>query len=138
MSSFWERLLGRSNVRGTGQQAKDRLQFVLLHDRLNMSPERMEAMKQEILAVISKYVSIDEQKVDIALQRRDSASLLIAEVPFLTTVQSDADEEDADRSQPQAQVQAEDEAEAPPPAKKTRRKKAPPAGDSKETQEDDA
>lgn len=136
MSSFWERLLGRSNLRGTGQQAKDRLQFVLLHDRLNMSPERMEAMKQEILAVISKYVSVDEQKVDIALQRRDSASLLIAEVPFLTTVHSDDDEEDEDRGQIQAED--EDNAEAPPPAKKTRRKKTTPVEDPNETKEDDA
>ncbi|MBE0690429.1 MAG: cell division topological specificity factor MinE, partial [Anaerolineae bacterium] len=71
MSNFWERLLGRVNVRGSGQQAKDRLQFVLLHDRLNMSPERMEAMKREILDVISKYVSIDSDNVDIALQRRE-------------------------------------------------------------------
>ncbi|MCL4250030.1 MAG: cell division topological specificity factor MinE [Anaerolineae bacterium] len=134
MSSFWERLLGRSNLRGTGQQAKDRLQFVLLHDRLNMSPERMEAMKQEILAVISKYVSVDEQKVDIALQRRDSASLLIAEVPFLTTIHKDDDEVDENREQ----QQAEDEVEAPPPTKKSRRKKASPAEDANEMPEDDA
>lgn len=111
-------------MRGSGQQAKDRLQFVLLHDRLNMSPERMEAMKREILGVISKYVSIDSDNVDIALQRRESASLLIAEVPFINTVEGiDRD----DTPEP-----------APPPAstRKPRRKKTTPTAEEKSDQDD--
>ena len=125
MSNFWERLLGRVNVRGSGQQAKDRLQFVLLHDRLNMSPERMEAMKREILDVISKYVSIDSDNVDIALQRRESASLLIAEVPFIKTVESIDDDE------------APEPAPAPP-VKKPRRKKTAPPPEPEDPHEDNA
>jgi cell division topological specificity factor len=82
MAGFFDRMLGRGSNRGSGSKAKERLQFILVHDRINLPPERLEEMKQEILAVISKYVSIDEHNVDIALQKRDRNPLLVAEIPF--------------------------------------------------------
>jgi cell division topological specificity factor len=75
-------MLGRSGAKGSGSTAKERLQFILVHDRINLPPERLNAMKQEILAVISKYVSVDSENVDIALQQRDRDNLIIAEIPF--------------------------------------------------------
>ncbi|MDX2138552.1 MAG: cell division topological specificity factor MinE [Chloroflexota bacterium] len=84
MANIWERLFGRGeDANGTGKQAKSRLQFVLLHDRMAIAPEKMEEMKAEILEVIKKYLTVDSAQFDIALQRRESASLLVAEVPFL-------------------------------------------------------
>jgi cell division topological specificity factor len=85
MANWWERLLGRGDNDGTGKQAKSRLQFVLLHDRLAIAPEKLEAMKAEVLEVIKKYIQVDTEHFDIALQRRESASLLVAEVPYLTS-----------------------------------------------------
>lgn len=82
MSSFFDRMLGRTSPKGSGSTAKERLQFVLVHDRINLPPEQLNAMKQEILAVISKYVRVDSNNVDIALQQRDRESLLVAEIPF--------------------------------------------------------
>jgi cell division topological specificity factor len=82
MVGFLERMLGRSSGKGSGSKAKERLEFILVHDRINLPPERLEELKAEILAVISKYVYIDESNVDIALQRRDRNPLLIAEIPF--------------------------------------------------------
>jgi cell division topological specificity factor len=87
MPDFLDRLLGRTPSKKSGSMAKERLQFVLIHDRINLPPERMEAMKKEILAVISKYVSVDSDNVDIALEKRERASLLVAEIPFLKTLE---------------------------------------------------
>ena len=84
MANFFERLMGRGSRR-SGSKAKERLQLVLIHDRLNLPPERLEEMKQEIMAVISKYVSVDAKNVDIALRQRDRDSLIVAEVPFSKT-----------------------------------------------------
>jgi cell division topological specificity factor len=90
MSSIFERVFGSRTTKGSGQSAKERLQFILVHDRIHLSPERMDEMKQEILAVIAKYVSIDGENVDIALQRReDRGNYLVAEVPFLKTMGED-------------------------------------------------
>ena len=82
MSSFFDRMLGRTPPKGSGSKAKERLQFVLVHDRINLPPEQLDAMKQEILAVISKYVRVDANNVDIGLEHRDSDSVLVADIPF--------------------------------------------------------
>jgi cell division topological specificity factor len=82
MAGLIDRVFGRTNKPKTSATAKERLQFILVHDRIHLPPEHLEMMKQEILAVISKYVDVDGSSVDIALQKRDRESLLVAEVPF--------------------------------------------------------
>lgn len=83
MSGFFDRMLGRGSKEHSANTAKERLQFILVHDRINLPPEQLRAMKEEILAVISKYVSVESDKVDIALQQRDRQnSMLVAEIPF--------------------------------------------------------
>ena len=110
MVGFFDRMFGRGpNRTGSSSKAKERLQFVLVHDRIHMPPERMEAMKQEILAVISKYVSIDDKNVEIALHQRDRSSLLVAEIPFLKALEGvEPEEEDIGpmpmRQRPEAKV----------------------------------
>ena len=83
MANLLNRLFGRQR-RGSGATAKDRLRFVLQHDRINLPPERMEQMKRDILSVIVKYVVVDKDRVEIALQQRDrNHSKLVAEIPFI-------------------------------------------------------
>lgn len=83
MARFFDRMLGRDSKQTSANTAKERLQFILVHDRINLPPEQLQAMKEEILAVISKYVSVDSERVDIALQQRDrNDNLLVAEIPF--------------------------------------------------------
>ena len=81
MTNLLSRLFGRAK-KGSGATAKDRLRFVLQHDRINLPPERMEEMKREILAVIVKYLVVDEDRVEIDLEQRDrNHSKLVAEIP---------------------------------------------------------
>lgn len=81
MTNLLSRLFGRAR-KGSGATAKDRLRFVLQHDRINLPPERMEEMKSEILAVIVKYLVVDKERVEIDLEQRDRThSKLVAEIP---------------------------------------------------------
>ena len=81
MTNLLSRLFGRAR-KGSGATAKDRLRFVLQHDRINLPPERMEEMKREILAVIVKYLVVDKDRVEIDLEQRDRThSKLVAEIP---------------------------------------------------------
>lgn len=81
MPNLLSRLFGRTK-KGSGATAKDRLRFVLQHDRINLPPERMEEMKSEILAVIVKYLVVDKDRVEIDLEQRDRRhSKLVAEIP---------------------------------------------------------
>lgn len=83
MTSFLDRLLGRTPST-SGLKAKERLQVVLIHDRFSLPPEKLRELKEELLAVISRYVQIDHDSVDIALEQRDRlTSRIRAEIPFV-------------------------------------------------------
>lgn len=58
--------------KSSGTMAKDRLKFVLVSDRANCSPETMEMIKNDIIAVISKYMEIDTDGLDIQITQTES------------------------------------------------------------------
>ena len=49
------------------QVAKDRLKILLISDRVNCSPEMMELIKTDIAKVISKYMKIDAENIEIQI-----------------------------------------------------------------------
>ena len=52
--------------------AKERLKLVLIHDRANVSPQFLEMLKSEITRVISNYMDIDENELNIQLTKTKS------------------------------------------------------------------
>jgi cell division topological specificity factor len=93
MVGIFERLFGRQNntetASNSGKIAKDRLQFVLVQDRIQLPADRLQAMQREIIEVISKYVAVDMDNVDFALSNRERNGLLIAEIPFISVTPED-------------------------------------------------
>jgi cell division topological specificity factor len=83
MQNFIDRLLGRSESK-SAQTAKERLQFVLIHDRTDISPAVMEQLKDEIIAVISKHVDINRAGVEINLSQSARENRLVANIPLMT------------------------------------------------------
>lgn len=75
-------LLGRTSP-SSREIAKDRLQLVLVQDRVNLSPDKMNALKDDLIKVISKYVDIDQGGIDISLTRNGRQSRLTANIPVL-------------------------------------------------------
>lgn len=49
--------------------AKDRLKILLVSDRINCSPETIEKIKKDLITSISKYISIDEEHMEIILKK---------------------------------------------------------------------
>jgi cell division topological specificity factor len=83
MANFFDRMLGRNAKESSSEIAKNRLQVVLVHDRINLPPERLREMKEELLAVIAKYVPVDAGSVDIAIEQPDrQSSKIVAQIPF--------------------------------------------------------
>lgn len=58
--------------KNSGVVAKDRLKLVLVSDRANCSPEVMELIKNDIINVISKYMEIDAEGLDIQITQTES------------------------------------------------------------------
>lgn len=61
--------------------AKERLRLVLVHDRTNVSPQFLEALKEELIAVISRYMEIEEDSMDVTLQSGEHQVALVANIP---------------------------------------------------------
>ena len=88
-------LLGFFNRKNSAPVARDRLQILLAHERSNVEGQSdlINKLREEILAVISKHVSIDQDKVQIKLDRGASVSTLEidVEVPGLKISQRPSD-----------------------------------------------
>ncbi len=56
----------------SGSYAKDRLKLVLVHDRVNCSSQVLEMLKGDIIKVISNYMEIDEDELDINITQTES------------------------------------------------------------------
>lgn len=67
--------------------AKDRLKLILIHDRGEIEPEIIDKIKEEILGVISKYIDIQLDDVEISVNKSPddegiNGSALIANIPI--------------------------------------------------------
>jgi len=61
--------------------ARERLQILLAHERgLRGQPDLLELLRSEILAVVSRHVTIDPEKVRVRIDRGDQVSLLEIDV----------------------------------------------------------
>lgn len=82
--NLFNRLFGRNDP-NSGNIAKNRLQLVLVHDRVNLSPGEMDLLKDDLIQVISKYVEIDRSGIEIALTKDKRKSRLTAHIPVTGT-----------------------------------------------------
>jgi len=80
MFDFFGKLFGRDE--GSKKAAKDRLKLVLVHDRASLSPRLMENLKEDLIRVISKYLEIDEEGLEVSFDQEEETMALIANIPI--------------------------------------------------------
>jgi cell division topological specificity factor len=70
-------MFGRPSSR---EEAKGRLHIVLAHDRTGLDGAKLLAMRNEIAEVMARYVSIDDDAVEIHVERlsRESTQLKVS------------------------------------------------------------
>jgi len=58
--------------------AKERLQIILARERVggSLQPDYLPALQRELMAVISKYVSINPEDIKVQLERQDNLEVL--------------------------------------------------------------
>lgn len=63
--------------RKTAEEAKERLQILLAHERSDLKkPDQLPMLQQELLKVISKYFDVHPDKVEVKLDRGRKVSTL--------------------------------------------------------------
>ena len=80
MFEFIQRFFGKPSSSAT---AKERLRLVLLSDHLSLAPDVVEALKHDLLEVISRYVDVDEQNCDVTFEQREKEVAMLANIPIL-------------------------------------------------------
>ncbi len=76
--NFFERLTGKKSA----HSAKERLQLVLIHDRVDITPATLEALKNDLIAAISRHIDIDPSSVHIDLENEGRSQRLVADIPL--------------------------------------------------------
>ena len=79
---FLKRFFGGGS-RDSARTARDRLRIVLIHDRTDISPQLLENLRMEMIEVLTRYMDIDTDKIELDLDRDDQAVALVANVPVL-------------------------------------------------------
>lgn len=80
---LWEllyRVLGK-DTSSSRIHAKERLRLVLVHDRANISPYLMNRLKEDLIKVISNYMIIDEEEMEVHLDQDERDVALMASIP---------------------------------------------------------
>lgn len=126
---------------GSSSAAKERLRLVLMTDHLALAPDMIEAMKRDLVDVISRYVEVDREKVEVNFEREDRALAMLANIPIksvnrpnhveevkavaepLETIAADASVEKGEMPANAPDVAAS-QAGAPPTRPRRKRKKA--------------
>ena len=60
--------------------ARRRLQLVLMHDRLDLSPDMMQQMKREIWEVVSRYMVVEDEFLEFDIRRLDELVVLVSNI----------------------------------------------------------
>ena len=74
-------LLGASGETADSKEtARQRLRLVLIQDRLDLPPEKMEQMKREIWEVVSRYMVVEDDFMEFEVRRLDELLLLVSNI----------------------------------------------------------
>ena len=75
-------LLGLSdkNTQTSSEIARERLRLVLIQDRIELAPDMMQQMKQEILEVVSRYMVVEEDFVEFEVRRLEDLVMLVSNI----------------------------------------------------------
>lgn len=77
----WETLQRWFGVKGSKGEAKNRLQVVLVYDRLGLTADQMDALRKDIMETISRHISIDPEGMKIDFLHEHSPAQVRIDAP---------------------------------------------------------
>ena len=78
MASFFDRL--GFNRKGSKETLKDRLELVLAYDRAKIAPGKVDALREDLLAVVKKYFPTEGSNIEV--EQRGDSIMLVASIPL--------------------------------------------------------
>lgn len=63
--------------------ACNRLRVVLMQDRTSLTPETLQRMRRELVELLSKYVEMDKEALDLNFDQEDGQMALMLSIPVI-------------------------------------------------------
>ncbi len=94
------------------ENAKDvacnRLRVVLMQDRTNLTPELLQRMRRELVELLSKYVEMDKDALELNFDQEGDQMALMLSIPVIRA-KDEAEIEEALKAEEKAETEAEEE-----------------------------
>lgn len=99
------------------ENAKDvacnRLRVVLMQDRTNLTPELLQRMRQELIELLSKYVEMDKEALELNFEQEGNQMALMLSIPVLRAKEEseieEAEEKEASEDETDEKTSSEEE-----------------------------
>lgn len=123
LQNLYNKVLGffRQTEQEEVESAKDtacnRLRVVLMQDRTNLTPELMDRMRKELVELLSKYVEMDKEALDLSLEQDGEQVALMLSIPVIRAKDEEeikealAKEDEEEDNQNEETLEKDDEAE---------------------------
>ena len=108
-------------VETSKETACNRLRVVLMQDRTNLTPELMERMRKEMVELLSRYVEMDKEALELNLEQDGEQVALMLSIPVIRAkdeeeIKKALEEEDAKKEalkelEEEIEEESEDESE---------------------------
>lgn len=106
------------NKETESENAKDvacnRLKLVLMQDRTNLTPMIMDRMRKELVELLSKYLELDKELLDLNFEHEDNQMALMLSIPVIRAKNEDeilAILEEEDKKKAEAEENVDEDAE---------------------------
>lgn len=116
-NDLYKKVLGFFQTQEKENASKDvacnRLKLVLMQDRTNLTPLLLERMRGEMIEVLSKYVEMDKEALELNFEQEGEQMALMLSIPVLRAKEEDEiqavlDAEDAKRETVNVKQETED------------------------------
>lgn len=130
--------------------ATNRLKLVLMQDRTNLTPKVLEQMRGEMIELLSKYLEMDKDMLELNFEQEGDQVALMLSIPVIRAKDEDEieaamnsteeeienEDENAEEDEASEEADVEDSSEEEPKPKKRRSKKVTPPEDINEEGEE--
>ena len=120
--------------------ATNRLKLVLMQDRTNLTPKVLEQMRGEMIELLSKYLEMDKNLLELNFEQEGDQVALMLSIPVIrakdedeieaamnSTEEEEEEEIEDDEESEETEIEASEE-EEPKPKKRRSKKVTPPEG----------
>ncbi len=86
-AEIYNRILGLFGQAAPKEDSKDvavnRLRLVLMQDRTNLTPEILQRMRKELIELLSKYVELDKEALELNFEQEGEQMALMLSIPVI-------------------------------------------------------